>query len=102
MPCSPLKYIGGRFGRFRCLRECCGGARQCGASRKTKFEILDFVKLGAIQFTLIFGANSAARETVRPSIAALADEIMLWLAKPLFAATVENKTIDPLFFFNLS
>ena len=64
-----------------------------------KFEIFDFVKLGAIQFILIFGANSAARETVKPSIAALTDEMILWLAKPFFAASVENKTIDPLFFF---
>ena len=42
-----------------------------------KFEILDFIKLGAIQFILIFGASSAARDTVKPSIAALADEIIL-------------------------
>ena len=67
-----------------------------------KFEILDFVNLGAIQFILIFGASSAARDTVKPSIAALADEIILWLTKPLRAATVENKTIDPLFFFKFS
>ena len=41
--------------------------------------IFEFVKLGAIQFTLILGANSAARETVKPSTAALADAIIAWL-----------------------
>ena len=30
------------------------------------------------------------------------DEIILWFAKPFFAATVENKTIEPLFFLRLS
>ena len=35
--------------------------------------ILDLVKLGATQFTLMFGANSAAKETVNPSTAAFAD-----------------------------
>ena len=39
--------------------------------------ILDFVKLGAIQFTLIFGANSAASVTVNPSTAAFADAIIV-------------------------
>ena len=38
--------------------------------------ILEFVKLGAIQFTLIFGANSAAKETVNPSTAALVEAII--------------------------
>jgi hypothetical protein len=38
--------------------------------------ILDFVKLGAIQLTLMFGANSAARDTVKPSTAAFAEAIM--------------------------
>ena len=38
-----------------------------------KFEIFEFVKLGAIQFTLIFGASSAAKETVSPSTAPLAE-----------------------------
>jgi hypothetical protein len=61
--------------------------------------IFEFVRLGAIQLTLIFGANSAARETVKPSTAALADAIIAWLVNPLCAATVENNTIDPLFFF---
>ena len=42
-----------------------------------KFDIFDLVKLGAIQFTLIFGANSAAKETVNPSIAPFADATML-------------------------
>ena len=61
--------------------------------------IFDFVKLGAIQFTLMCGANSAANDTVNPSTAALADEIIAWFVNPLWAATVENKTIEPLFFF---
>ena len=39
--------------------------------------ILDLVKLGAIQFTLIFGANSAANANVKPSTAALAEDIIL-------------------------
>ncbi len=42
-----------------------------------KFEIFDLVKLGAMQLTLMFGANSAASETVKPSTAPLADETML-------------------------
>ena len=62
------------------------------------WEIFEFVKLGAIQFTLIFGANSAAREIVNPLTAALADAIIEWLGKPLWAATEENNTIEPLFF----
>ena len=68
----------------------------------TELAILDLVKLGAIQFILILGASSAAKATVKPSTPALAEEIILWLAKPFFAATVENKTIDPLFFLRLS
>ena len=38
--------------------------------------ILDFVKLGATQFTRMFGANSAARETVNPSTAAFAEAMI--------------------------
>ena len=68
----------------------------------TAFDILDLVKLGAIQFILISGASSAAKATVSPSIAALAEEIILWLAKPFFAATVENNTTDPLLLLRLS
>ena len=64
--------------------------------------ILDFVRLGATQFTLMCGANSAARETVKPSTAAFVDAMIAWLVNPLCAATVENKTIEPLFFFRLS
>ena len=63
---------------------------------------MDFVRLGATQFTLMCGANSAARETVKPSTAAFVDAIIAWLVKPLCAATVEKKTIAPLFFFNVS
>ena len=47
----------------------------------------------------MLGANSAAKDTVNPSIAAFADAIIAWLVNPLWAATVENKTIEPLFFF---
>ena len=38
--------------------------------------IFELVKLGAIQFTLMFGANSAASETVKPSTAAFVDAII--------------------------
>ena len=67
-----------------------------------KFEIFEFVKLGAIQLTLTLGANSAAKAKVRPSTAPFADETIAWFGKPCFTATVENKTIEPLFFFKLS
>ena len=50
----------------------------------------------------MFGANSAAKETVNPSTAAFVEAIIAWLVNPLWAATVENKTTDPLFFFKLS
>ena len=43
----------------------------------TFFAIFDFVKLGAIQFTLMLGANSAAKATVKPSTPDLAEEIIL-------------------------
>jgi len=39
--------------------------------------ILEFEILGAIQLTLIFGASSAANETVNPSTPPLAVDIML-------------------------
>ena len=39
--------------------------------------IFELLKLGAIQFTLMFGANSDASETVSPSNDALTGEIML-------------------------
>ena len=38
--------------------------------------ILEFVKLGATQLTLMLGANSAAKDTVNPSMAAFADAII--------------------------
>ena len=41
---------------------------------RRKLEILELVKLGAIQLTLTFGANSAANANVKPSIAPLAEE----------------------------
>ena len=53
-----------------------------------------------MQFILTFGANSAASATVKPSTAAFAEEIILWLVKPFWAATVENKTIAPWLSFN--
>ncbi len=55
-----------------------------------------------MQLTLTFGANSAANETVNPSIAALAEEIILWFVNPFLAATVEKRTIDPLLAFKFS
>ena len=63
-----------------------------------KFEIFEFVRLGAIQFILTFGASSAAKAKVKPSIAPFADETIAWFGKPCLTATVENKTIEPLFF----
>ena len=41
-----------------------------------KFDIFELVKLGAIQFTLIFGAYSAASARVKPSTAPFAEETM--------------------------
>ena len=46
------------------------------------FDIFDSVMLGAIQLTLILGANSAAKLSVKPSIAPLAEETMLWFGNP--------------------
>ena len=43
----------------------------------------------------MLGASSAAKETVKPSIAPFADETILWLVNPFLTATVENKTIEP-------
>ena len=40
-------------------------------------DILDIVKLGAIQLTLTLGANSAAKASVNPSIAPLEEEIIV-------------------------
>ena len=49
----------------------------------------------------MLGANSAAKATVKPSTPDFAEEIILWLTKPFFAATVENKTTEALFLFKL-
>jgi len=38
--------------------------------------VFEFVNLGSIQCALMFGANSAASETVKPSSAALADAVV--------------------------
>ena len=56
-------------------------------------EIFDFVKLGAIQFILMLGANSAANASVKPSTAPFAEDTIAWLGKPCLTATVENNTI---------
>ena len=48
----------------------------CGSEPVEWELIINFVKLGATQFTLIFGANSAARETVNPSTAAFAEAMI--------------------------
>ena len=65
------------------------------------FDILDSVKLGAIQFTLTSGASSAARDKVNPSIAPFEVETIVWFVKPCLTAIVEKNKIDPLFFFKL-
>ena len=45
------------------------------APEKTQtIEIFEFVKLGAMQFTLILGANSAANARVKPSTAPFAED----------------------------
>lgn len=51
------------------------------------------VKDGAMQLTLILGANSAARATVSPSMAPLELDTKLWKVKPVCTATVENNTM---------
>ena len=40
-------------------------------------DIFESVRLGAMQLTFIFGANSAAKLNVSPSIAPFEDETML-------------------------
>ena len=57
---------------------------------KIGWAIFEFDKLNATLFTLMFGANSAANDTVNPSIAAFVDAIIEWFVNPLWAATVEN------------
>ena len=52
------------------------------------------VRLGAITFTRICGASSAASDTASPSTAALAAPMAAWLGKPLRAATEENSTTE--------
>ena len=86
---SPIRFIGCAFAM----------PSATGVLFNIGWDIFDFVKLGAIQLTLIFGANSAASETVKPSTAAFVDAIIEWFVKPLWAAIVENRTIEPLFFF---
>ena len=45
-------------------------------------DIFESVKLGAMQFTLIFGANSAAKLSVKPSIAPFDHPVYdIWLTK---------------------
>lgn len=51
------------------------------------------VKDGAMQLTLILGANSAARALVSPSSAPLELDTKLWKGKPVCTATVENSTM---------
>ena len=47
---------------------------------------------GAIAFTRIFGASSAANDLVKPFIALLAIPIDACIANPFCAATLENRT----------
>ena len=49
----------------------------CRTFSITFFAIFDFVKLGAMQFTLMLGASSAARATVKPSTPDFAEEMIL-------------------------
>jgi hypothetical protein len=49
---------------------------------------------GAMQFTLIFGASSAASARVNPSMAPLAIDTEAWAANPCATATVENSKIE--------
>ena len=44
---------------------------------KTLFAILELLKLGAMQFILMLGANSDAKDTVSPSRDALTGDIIL-------------------------
>ena len=52
-----------------------------------------FVSEGATQLTRIFGASSAASDSMRPSTAPFAMPIEAWEAKPCATATVENRTM---------
>jgi hypothetical protein len=49
---------------------------------------------GAIQFTRIEGASSAANDRLMPSIAPLVDDTTAWNENPACTATVENKTTE--------
>ena len=61
-------------------------------------DILDSVILGAIQFTLILGDNSAANDNVRASNAPFAEDMIVWFANPCYTANDENNRSDPAFF----
>ena len=52
---------------------------------------------GDIQFTLMFGAHSAAKDIVIPFIADLTIDVEQWYGIPNFVATVLNKTIEEFF-----
>lgn len=56
-----------------------------------KFDILEYDKLGEIVLNLIFGAKSAAKDTLRPLRALFAEDMAAWFLKPLDAA-MEEKT----------
>ena len=55
---------------------------------------------GAITLTLIFGANSAAKDLARPSIAPLDKATLEWKGIPFETATVLRKTILALIEFD--
>jgi hypothetical protein len=61
-----------------------------------KFDILEYDKLGEIVLNLIFGAKSAAKDTLRPFRALFAEDIAAWFLKPLDAAIEEKNTTEEL------
>ena len=61
-----------------------------------KFDILEYDKLGEIVLNLIFGAKSAAKDTLKPFKALFAEDIAVWFLKPLEAAMEEKNTTEEL------
>ena len=69
-------------------------ASLCRSLRRSRAANGVSVSEGAIAFTLILGASSAARERVKPSTAPLAAAIEACIGMPVATATVENSTTD--------
>ena len=57
---------------------------------------MEYDKLGEIVLNLIFGAKSAAKDTLRPLRALFAEDMAAWFLKPLDAAIEEKKTTEEL------